>query len=73
MLKGGAYIVSLKRYIVDLTKLSSQERENIYRTLENKAFTTEPKAIGIYEVFWESSFPIEKSIDFPIGTIISQI
>jgi hypothetical protein len=75
MLKGGAYIVCLKHYVIDLRKLSPQERERIYSKLDQLAFNLiiHRESIGLYDVFWNSPTPIEKSISFPIGSIISQI
>ncbi|MBN1048736.1 hypothetical protein [Clostridium botulinum] len=67
--------MSLKRYNVDLRKLSLNEREKVYDILEKQSFITtiDFKNIGVYEVFWNSSTPIEESITFPSESIITQI
>ncbi|MBN1071175.1 hypothetical protein DVV81_08325 [Clostridium botulinum] len=67
--------MSLKRYNVDLRKLSLNEREKVYDILEKQSFITtiDLKNIGVYEVFWDSSTPIEESITFPSESIITQI
>lgn len=74
-MKGGDFIMYLKRYLIDLRKLSNQEREKIYSNIEKQSFITniDIKNIGIYEVFWDSPTPIEKSITFPTGITITQI
>lgn len=67
--------MSLKRYNVDLRKLSLNERENVYDILEKQSFITtiDLKNIGVYDVFWDSSTSIEESITFPSESIITQI
>lgn len=67
--------MSLKRYLIDLRKISLQEREKIYNDLNKQSFITtiDMKNVGIYEVFWNSPVPIEQSITFPIESIITQI
>jgi len=67
--------MTLKRYLIDLRKFSLQKREKIYCDLEKQSFITsiDMKNIGVYEVFWDSPTPIEVSVTFPIGSIITLI
>lgn len=67
--------MSLKRYIIDLRNISLQDREKIYNDINKQSFITtiDMKNIGIYEVFWNSTIPIEQAITFPIESIITQI
>lgn len=67
--------MSLQRYRIDLRKLPSDEREKLYTLLENRSFiiSIDLNNIGIYEVFWKSSIPIEESISFPKSSIITKL
>ncbi|MGG7200728.1 hypothetical protein ACQPUL_08275 [Clostridium butyricum] len=67
--------MSLQRYRIDLRKLPSDEREKLYTLLENRSFiiSIDLNNIGIYEVFWKSSIPIEESISFPKPSIITKL
>lgn len=67
--------MSLKRYSIDLRNIDLKERTNLYNILEKSAFilSVDFKNIGLYEVFWDSSIPIEELVHWPKNAIITQI
>lgn len=67
--------MSMKRYIVDASKLSLSTCEEIYNHLENTSFivATVPDRPGVYDVFWDSSSEIASVIKFPENCPVTRI
>ena len=70
--------MSLRCYLVDLRSISDDvSNDDLKRTiqlLDDLSFTSDQRDIGLFEVRWEESDPpIEKVIDFPEGSLITEI
>lgn len=66
----------MKHYQVDLRSFSLEEREALYSLMDGFSFMCNPyvdrERIGIYDVFWDSSEPIENILKIPPKYIILQ-
>jgi len=66
----------LTHYHVDLRSFSIDERKRLYDLLDGFSFMCNPFVdqgrIGVYDVFWESSEPIEKALRISPKFVIPQ-
>lgn len=66
----------MSHYHVDLRSFPANEREYLYEILKGSSFICNPfidrELIGVYDVFWESSEPIESVLKISAKYIIPQ-